>query len=174
MTLRDVLEETLSQWGWSDEIIHDDADGTDFIRTNYQIDSQLYSLVFQVDEKRQWLSISVMAPLFIPEDRLEHAAALVNHFNARLDMGTFFVDSKGGVLYRVAFDVEGTEAAVTQFENLRSLGGSAFNRHRVKAIATLALTRTDVHDVVDDYEEDIARERITVAARMRSVDDLIN
>lgn len=157
MTLRDVLQEALSQWDWHDEIIHDDADGTEFIRTNYQIDSQLYSLVFQVDEQRQWISISVMAPLFIPEDRLEHAAVLVNHFNARLAMGTFFVDSKGGVLYRVAFDVEGTQAVVTQFENLRSLGGNAFNRQRVKAIATLALTGTDVHDIIEDYEADVAR-----------------
>lgn len=157
MTLRDVLQDTLSQWGWHDEIIHDEQDDTDFIRTNYQIDSQLYSLVFQVDEQRQWISLSIMAPLFVPDDRLDDAAVLVNHFNARLNMGTFYIDSKGAVLYRVAFDVEGTEAVVTQFENLRSLGGNALNRQRMKAIATVALTGTDVHDIIDDYDADVAK-----------------
>lgn len=156
MKLLDILQEALSQLDWHDEIIHD-ADGTDYIRTNYQIDSQMYSLVLLVDEQRQWISLSVMAPLFVPEDRLDRAAVLVNYFNARMGMGTFYVDSKGGVLYRAAFDVEGTQAVVTQFENLLSLAGNAFNQHRVKAIATLALTSTDVHDIIEDYDDDVSR-----------------
>lgn len=157
MALKDVLQDALNEWGWEDEIEHDDDDDTDYVRTTTVMFDQSYSFVIYTDEERQSITISVKSPVTIPKIRFADATVLLNRFNLGLRFGRFTCyDEDGGLIYSNTLDLEGLHPVPVVFTNLRDSAGFAFSEHRCNAIGALVFTKQSTADIISEYEENIA------------------
>lgn len=153
MSLKDVFQAALDEWEWEDELIHDESDHTDLLRTSYTIADKTYSFVMWTDEDKQWISISLKSPLAIPEARRADGALLLNFFNQGLSMGKFTMDmDDGAVYYSNNLDIEGVGAVPLLFSNMRNAAGGAFSELRFNAIAAVAYTKQKLATIIEEFE----------------------
>jgi hypothetical protein len=154
MSLKDVFQEALNEWEWDDDIIHDESDNTDLLRTTYSIDEKTYSFVMWTDEDRQWISISLRSPISIPDVRRGDGAILLNYLNCGLSIGKLTMDTDDGyVLYSNRLDIEGSEAVPMIFYNMRGAAVSAFSENRFNAIAAVAYTKQKLNSIIQEFDE---------------------
>lgn len=159
MTLKEALQQFLTERKWDDEIQHDDDSGVDRVATLYRIDTREYTLILQAEETTQTMQILMISSLRIPKDRAPQAALVINFLNSLTECGRLAFDKDSGELnFHWTIDVEGTVPAARQFHNMINAAASAFDPASCQALAAVVFSKLSPEEIIQNFTEEISKE----------------
>jgi hypothetical protein len=154
MQLKPLLQQTLNEMEWEDEIEFDPERETNRVGTKYQIDGQDYLLYVETEDAPCLISCFLYAPFRIPEKRHDDACVLANYFNANTRLGRLAIEG-GQIQIGQCIDVEDATPSTTMITNMINTAANVARR-TAKYFGTLAFTETPVSEVIKQYDAAVA------------------
>ncbi|MFN3456308.1 MAG: hypothetical protein ACK4Z8_01865 [Novosphingobium sp.] len=151
MNLKSLLESTMKDWEWEDEVETNDDGNVHTVATPYVIDGNSYRMFLEGHDRSQLIKMYLYSPVSIPEKRHDDACVVLNRLNKNVYSG--FLDLIGeNVRYLHVVDVEGCEPEVQLVSNMRASAGNAFRPAITQALGALAFTKLSPKEIIAQYE----------------------
>lgn len=151
MSLKNLLEATMKDWEWEDEVETNEDTSAHTVATSYQIDGNSYRMFLEGHDDAQLIKMYLYSPLSIPDKRQKDACIVLNRLNKNVYSG--HLDLAGdNVRYIHVVDVEGCQPEVQLVTNMRAAAGGAFRPDVTQALGALAFTKLSAEDIIAQYE----------------------
>lgn len=151
MNLKSLLENTMKEWEWEDDVESNDDDSVHSVSTLYGIDGHSYRMYIEGHDGPKFIKVYLYSPISIPEKRHVEACVVLNRLNKSVYSG--FLDLSGeSVRYVHVVDVEGCQPEVRIISNMRASAGSAFRSDIVQALGALAFTKASADEIIAQFE----------------------
>ena len=151
MVLKSLLENTMKEWEWEDEVETNEDGNVHIVATPYGIDGNSYRLFLEGHDGPQLIKIYLYSPHLIPEKRQKEACVVLNRLNKDVYAGALDLAGEN-VRFVQIIDVEGFIPEVRLLSNMRAAAGNAFRPQIAQAIGALAFTKLSADDVIAQYE----------------------
>lgn len=151
MSLKNLLEATMKDWEWEDEVETNEDTNVHTVATPYGIDGNSYRMFLEGHDGSQLIKMYLYSPLSIPDKRQKDACIVLNRLNKNVYSG--HLDLAGdNVRYIHVVDVEGCNPEVQLVTNMRSAAGNAFRPDITQALGALAFTKLSAEEIIAQYE----------------------
>jgi len=151
MSLKSLLENTMKEWEWEDEVETNEEANVHTVATPYGIDGNSYRMFLEAHDGPQLIKMYLYSPLSIPEKRHREACVVLNRLNKNVYSG--YLDLAGeSVRYVHVVDVEGCQPEVQTVTNMRASAGNTFRSDIVQALGALAFTKLSADEIIAQYE----------------------
>jgi len=151
MNLKSLLEKTMKEWEWEDQVKSNDEADVHTVSTLFRIDGNSYTMYIEGHDGPQFIKMFLYSPLSIPAKRHKEACVVINRLNKNVYSG--FLDLIGErVRYVHVVDVEGCKPEVQIFTNMRNAAGGSFRSDIVQALGALAFTNLSADAIMAQYE----------------------
>ena len=151
MSLKSLLEKTMKEWEWEDNVESNDDNNVHTVSTRYGIDGNSYRMYIEGYDGPQFIKMFLYSPLSIPEKRHKESCVVINRLNK--DVYSGYLDLIGeSVRYVHVVDVEGCKPEVQIVTNMRIAAGNSFRSDIVQALGALAFTKLSADEIIAQYE----------------------
>jgi hypothetical protein len=151
MSLKQLIEATMKQWEWEDDIKTNEDGNLHSVSTNITLDENDYHLFLEMYDSSQLIKIWMYSPFKLPEKRFNDTCVVLNRLNKNIYAGYLnIIEDK--VRFYHCIDVEHCTPEVQLVTNMRKAAGNAFRPNIVQALGALAYTKMSAEDIIAQFE----------------------
>jgi hypothetical protein len=147
------LLDTAEEWLREDDWNFDRDDKRSLIKCGVKAENSSFTLLFVAREELEILSLLIVSPNNVPEDKRPTAAEFLTRANYGLRIGNFEMDMEDGeVRYKVSVDVEGSQLTPIMVKNMIGTGVKTMDRYFAGLMA-ICYTGQSAKDTIEQIEE---------------------
>ena len=152
MKYQKLIKAWIKHKEWDDEVTHNKETNESVVTFSTEINNQVFSVYFEGDEKKDWLSLYMYAPFTVKEEKEIDILKLFNRIHCSTYYGRLVLLDGGRIQYKQIISLDKTDPSL---EVLDGMYGTAILVYEqwLEDLTEIALTKTTFEQWVKNNAE---------------------
>lgn len=141
MKYQKLIKAWITHKEWDDEVTHNKETNESVVSFSTEINNQVFSVYFEGDEKKDWLSLYMYAPFTVKKEKEVEILKLFNHIHSSTYYGRLVLLDEGRIQYKQIISLDETDPSLEVLEGMYQTAILVYERYQ-DDLSEIALTKT--------------------------------